>query len=147
MRPGGEQAYPAYIIVDGHSMVFGWPELADTHRDSPLAARERLVRRLTTLQDMTGQQVVVVFDGQGMKTEAEAEADGVQVFYSAGATTADQVIERLTSKYVGGRRITVASRDRAVLDTCSAFGAEVMSANALKDEVEEAERRLAERLR
>ena len=130
---GPEPALPPYLIVDGHSMVFAWEELATLHARSTSAARDELLRRLTTLQDMSGDQLVVVFDG-------------VQVFYSPAGASADLVIERLAAKYARDRDITVASRDRAVLDTCSAFGALAISANALLERVERAEAELRRRL-
>ena len=139
MAAGG-QTLPPYIIVDGHSMIFAWPELCEIHARSGSAARDLLARRLTTYQDVTGERVVLVFDGANVGGAAgPADPDNIQVFYSSAGASADQVIEKLAGKYAGSRRITVASRDRAVLDTCSALGAEAISANGLLDLVERAE--------
>ena len=144
---GGEPAPAAYLIVDGHSMVFAWEDLAELHRRSGAAARDELVRRLTTLQDVSGDRVVVVFDGKGEAVQSAGDSvDDLQVFYSPANGTADQVIERLVGKYASQRPITVASRDRAVLDTCSAFGALAISANALLERVELAEGELRRRI-
>lgn len=144
---GNDPALPPYLIVDGHSMVFAWADLNELHSRSPAAARDELVRRLTTLQDLASERVVVVFDGRGDATQSDApDDDGVQIFYSPSNGTADQVIERLAGKYAGTREITVASRDRAVLDTCSAFGALAISATALLDRVELAEADLRRRI-
>ena len=105
--------------------------------------------RLTTFQDTTGERVVLVFDGKGEGPKPEAtqnDPDEIQIFYSPADASADGVIERLAAKYADGRRITVASRDRAVLDTCSAFGADAISANALLELVERAEGALRQKL-
>ena len=51
------------------------------------------------LQDMTGQRVVVVFDGTGRRLTEEREDGGIQVFYADAGQTADSVIERLAAKY------------------------------------------------
>lgn len=141
-----EPERPPYMIVDGHSMIFAWEDLRTLHEQSSAAAREQLTHRLTTYQDTTGEHVVLVFDGRGDGTHADSDEDGIQIFYSPEGTTADQVIERLAGKYAQSRKLTIASRDRAVLDTCSAFGADAISANGLLDLLAEAERRLRERL-
>ncbi len=140
---------PAYLVVDGHSMVFSWSDLNALHRRSPAAARSELLRRLTTLHDLGPERIVLVFDGSGERPDATAARDpeSVQVFYSSAGSTADLLIERLAAKYAASRPITVASRDRAVLDTCSAAGADAISAEALLERVERAEADLAARLR
>jgi len=147
---GGDTAAPPYLIVDGHSMVFAWDDLRDLHDRSQTAAREELARRLTTLQDVTGERIVLVFDGasdgQSDTPAADSAIDDIQIFYSARASTADAVIERLVGKYAPQRAITVASRDRAVLDTCSALGALAISAKALLERVQQAEATLRRRL-
>ena len=143
---GGNPALPPYLIVDGHSMIFAWDDLRELHQRGTAAARDELRHRLTTYQDVTGEHVVLVFDGKGEDAQALHEPDGIQVFYSGGNATADQIIEKLAGKYASNRRITVASRDRAVLDTCSAFGADAISATGLLELVETAERRLRDRL-
>ena len=71
---------------------------------------------MTNYQDITGERVVIVFDGKGDVSESMNDENGIQVFYSKSGITADQIIERLAGKYSKTRNITVASRDRAVLD-------------------------------
>ena len=133
-------ALPPYLLVDGHSMIFAWDDLRELQGRSGAAARDQLTRRLTTYQDVTGERVVLVFDGAGSAPDAEnSDPDDIQIFYSSANSSADQIIERLAGKYAGKRRITVASRDRAVLDTCSALGADAISGNSLLDLVQQAE--------
>ena len=88
---------------------------------------------MTNYQDITGERVVIVFDGKGDVSESMNDENGIQVFYSKSGITADQIIERLAGKYSKTRNITVASRDRAVLDTCSSFGADAISPKTLED--------------
>ena len=52
-----------YLIVDGHSVIFAWPELRLQHGRRTGAARDELVRQLTAYQDASGIRVVAVFDG------------------------------------------------------------------------------------
>ncbi|MFP6873525.1 MAG: NYN domain-containing protein [Verrucomicrobiales bacterium] len=127
---------PSYLIVDAHSMIFAWDDLRELHDSSTIAARNELIRRMTAYQDVTAEHVVLVFDGKGETTKTNNEKDGIQVFYAPAGITADQIIERLAGKYADRRRLTVASRDRSVLDTCSSFGANAISANALYELLE-----------
>ena len=52
-----------YLIVDGHSVIFAWPELRALHRRRSSLARDALVKKLREYQDWTGVRVAVVFDG------------------------------------------------------------------------------------
>ena len=124
-----------YLIIDGHSIIFAWRNLRALHDNSQLAAREELIRKMTSYQDCTGERVIIVFDGKGTKTESHYEQDGIQVFFSKKGVSADQIIERLVGKYGRKKKITIASRDKAVLDTCSSFGALAISPNSLKESI------------
>ena len=137
---------PAYLIVDGHSMIFAWDDLRLLHNSSTIAARQELIRRMTSYQDVTSEHVVLVFDGKGETVKPDHEKDGIQVFYSPAGITADQIIERLAGKYADQRRLTVASRDRGVLDTCSSFGANTISAKALHELLERAQEILNQKI-
>jgi len=135
----------SYLLVDGHSMIFAWPDLRALHAHSGAVAREELARRLTAYQDQTGERVVLVFDGRhGPAGEEPARVEDIQILYSRAGGSADGVIERLAGKYAASRRLTVASRDRAVLDCAAGFGAHCLSANALRELLEGAERRFRE---
>jgi len=131
-----------YLIIDGHSIIFAWKDLRILHDHSQLAAREKLIHRMTGYQDCTGERVIIVFDGKGTKTESHCEQDGIQVFFSKKGVSADQIIERLVGKYGRKKKITIASRDKAVLDTCSSFGALAISPNSLREFLENAEEKL-----
>jgi predicted RNA-binding protein with PIN domain len=141
-----EGELPPYLIVDGHSMIFAWGDLRQLHDSSTLAARKELIRRMTSYQDVTAEHVVLVFDGKGETANPDHEKDGIQVFYSPAGITADQIIERLAGKYADRRRLTVASRDRGVLDTCSSFGANTISAKALYELLERAQEKLNQKI-
>jgi len=131
-----------YLIIDGHSIIFTWKDLRILHDHSQLAAREKLIHRMTGYQDCTGERVIIVFDGKGTKTESHCEQNGIQVFFSKKGVSADQIIERLVGKYGRKKKITIASRDKAVLDTCSSFGALAISPNSLREFLETAEEKL-----
>jgi hypothetical protein len=88
-----------YLIVDGHSLIFAWPELRKLHQRRSSLAREALIKQLRHYQDWTGVSVVVVFDGKGSKVNTSSDPGDVQVVYSRRGQTADAIIERLASKY------------------------------------------------
>jgi uncharacterized protein len=82
-----------YLIVDGHSIIFAWPELRKLHARRSELAREALIKQLRNYQDWTGVRVVVVFDGKGRKIDAISEPSDVQIFYSRSGQPADAIIE------------------------------------------------------
>jgi uncharacterized protein len=132
-----------FLIVDGHSVIFAWPELRALHKRRTASAREQLTRILTEYQDFTGIQVVLVFDGKGAVVTQETEPGGIQVFYSNTGHTADDLIERLAAKYGKLYSITVATSDLLEQQTATAFGADCVSADGLRDLIDNAQRSFA----
>lgn len=139
----------SYLIVDGHSVMHAWPELRRRQgaAASRHAAQRELLKRLRDYQDQSGTQVVVVFDGTHAQRSEEREPQGLQIIYAEAGTTADALIERLAGKYADRHRLQVVSADGMVRETVLACGADWSSPDMLKLAVEDAERRLHERLR
>lgn len=129
---------PHYLLVDGHSIIFAWPELRLLHDRRTALARDALVRQLRDYQDWTGIRVVVVFDGRGPAVSHEAAPGEIQVFYSRSGQTADSIIERLASKYAERFQLVVATGDYLEQETASASGAETVSPEGLRDLLQEA---------
>ena len=127
-----------YLIVDGHSAIFGWPELQRLHARRTSLARDALVKKLRDYQDYTDIRVVVVFDGKGTSATEQTEPHSVQVFYSRAGQTADAIIERLASKYAKKFDLTVATADLLERETAIAFGAECISIANLRAVINEA---------
>jgi uncharacterized protein len=121
-----------YLIVDGHSVIFAWPELRKLHARRSSLAREALIKQLRDYQDWTGVRVVVVFDGKGRKIEATSDPAEVQVFYSRTGQTADAIVERLASKYAKRFELMVATSDSLEAETVQACGAEWISPEGLR---------------
>jgi len=121
-----------YLIVDGHSIIFAWPELRKLHARRSSLAREALIKQLRDFQDWTGMRVVVVFDGKGRKVEGTSEPGDVQVFYSRSGQSADAIIERLASKYAKHFELMVATSDSMEAQTVQACGAERISPEGLR---------------
>lgn len=121
-----------YLLVDGHSVIFGWPELRAIHSSRTSKARDLLVRHLTSYQDYSGSRVVVVFDGTGSKLTEESVPGGIQIFYAPAGATADSVIERLVAKYGERHEMTVATDDLMERQTSFTFGASTLSVAQLR---------------
>ena len=135
------------LIVDGHSMIFAFPDLRELQGRSHLGARIELEKRLVHYQDVSGVSVVLVFDGAGGRIQSDREGAGVQVIYSDQGRTADDVIERLVAKYAQTYELTVATDDYAEQDTVRGCGAYAIGSEMLKDQLESAGRNFEERLR
>lgn len=135
------------LLVDGHSMIFDWHDLASLHGRNTGAARDELVRRLTDLQDNSDWTVAVVFDGTGSKASSDGTPHGIAVFYSKSGQTADSIIERLAAKYSKEYEVTVATNDRMERTTAEAFGSLSISAMQLREEIENSKNALRETIR
>ena len=127
-----------YLIVDGHSIIFAWPELRKLHQRRTALARDALAKQLRDYQDWAGVRVILVFDGRGPKVTAEADPHDIQVFYSSKGQTADAVIERLAGKYAGEFQLTVATSDLMERQTVTSFGAVSISPEMLRELLTEA---------
>lgn len=127
-----------YLIVDGHSAIFGWPELQRLHARRTSLARDVLVKKLRDYQDYTDIRVVVVFDGKGSSVSEQSEPHGIQVFYSRTGQTADSLIERFASKYSEKFDLTVATSDLLEQETARACGADCISIATLREMIDEA---------
>jgi uncharacterized protein len=132
-----------YLIVDGHSIIFAWPELRALHSKNTALARDRLIKLLTEYQDFTGINVVVVFDGRGAMVTQDTKPGGIQVFYSSSGHTADDIVERLVAKYGKMYPITVATSDHLEQQTAITFGADCISADGLRALLESTRRDFA----
>jgi predicted RNA-binding protein with PIN domain len=115
----------SFLIVDGHSIIFAWPELLALQRRSGAAAREDLIKTLTEYQDLSGVNVVVVFDGKGERINEVTEPGGIQIFYSNAGRTADEIVERLVAKYGHKQCVGSVGLRRRIEDSRTDFATEM----------------------
>ena len=136
------------VIIDGHSLLFAWPELRRLHQRTPQRARQELVAILTQFQDATHIPVTLVFDGgKRVKRSAEPESsEGVELLYSEPGQTADAVIERRVGARERREKVLVVTNDRIEQLTVESFGAETMSAELFADWVGREAREFGHRL-
>ncbi len=137
-----------YLLVDGHSIINAWPELRALHRQAARrhSARDLLLQRMRHYQDMTGERVIVVFDGPQARMTEEREPDGLQIFYADAGTTADTIIERLVGKYAETHSLRAATADGMIRETISAFGAHWLSPESLRQLCDDAEGEMRRRI-
>jgi len=131
----------SYLIVDGHSLVFAWPELRTLHDRRPSLAREALIKQLRDYQDWSGRNVVVVFDGAGSRVTETRTPHDIQIFYARRGQSADAIIERLACKYAPRFDVTVATSDLLEMETVNACGAACVSPEDLRELIEAARKR------
>src|ERR1700724_3499815 len=133
----------SFLIVDGHSIIFAWPELLALQRRSGASARENLIKILTEYQDLSGVNVVVVFDGKGERINEVTEPGGIQIFYSNAGRTADEIVERLVAKYGKTFMITVATADLMEQQTVASFGGQPIGSEGLRRLIQDAQAEFA----
>lgn len=136
-----------FLLVDGHSMIFAWPELRALHQQDQEAGRDRLIRELTDYQDGSGIKVVLVFDGAGRRAEEATVPGGIQIFYAATGMTADALIERLVAQYAQRARLLVATDDRQEQQTVISLGGDFITASELWRRLEEGRRLLEQQVK
>jgi hypothetical protein len=117
------------ILVDGYSLLHTWPELAAGSPRHSEAARDALVELLTQYQDACGTPVTIFFDGTGGRRgkPKNNSVRAVEVLFSSGGRTADDLIERAAHRFQDYGEVLVVTDDFAERDTVSGFGGSVAS--------------------
>lgn len=140
---------PRFLLVDGHSIIHAWEELKKLHLTGSkrYLAREMLLAKMRLLQDMSGESVVVVFDGTQSRLTEEREEGGIQIFYADAGRTADSIIERLAAKYAGTYPLRICTADGMIWETVTALGATWISPKDLRFELERSEKDMRKRLK
>jgi len=112
------------ILVDGYSLLHSWPELAEGRPRHSAAARDELISWLVKYQDAIGTPVTVIFDGSGKvrKGAPDEFARQVEVLYSGGGQTADDLLERAAYRFRELGDVLVVTNDSAVRDVVGGAG-------------------------
>jgi predicted RNA-binding protein with PIN domain len=127
-----------YLVIDGHSVIFAWPDLRKLHEGNRAAARKALIDRLQHLHDTTEWRVTVVLDGKlgtSLPSGTRKPTDMV-VSYATADQTADSVIERLVGASGVAKDILVITADEAEKLTVESLGAATASPAWLRKEME-----------
>jgi len=138
------------LIVDGYNVVHAWTSLKRLLSTASLeVARDDLIRRLSVLGIVSGEEVTVVFDAHHSTAMSNSEetVDGVRVVFTRKGHSADHSIERLAYLASQSRDvITVATSDRFQADLVRGMGGAVISALELERRVIDAEREMSRRV-
>ncbi|MDR1146960.1 MAG: NYN domain-containing protein [Verrucomicrobiales bacterium] len=126
---------PRYLLIDGHSVIFHWPELRALHARQPSLCREVLIQLLSDLHDTSDWLVTLVFDGQAGTTPLPVTGQ-MALIYSRAGQTADSIIERLAGQAADPATVSVITADGAERVTVEATGAVVFSPDWLRDELQ-----------
>lgn len=135
---------PEYLLVDGYNIIFAWDELSELARENLEAARMKLIDILCNFQGYKKCKLIVVFDAYKVKgNPGEVERwHNVDVVYTKEAETADMYIERVTHELGRKYRVRVATSDGLEQLIILGHGALRLSAQAFRQEVEEAEKEI-----
>ncbi|HEY3860611.1 MAG TPA: NYN domain-containing protein [Verrucomicrobiae bacterium] len=127
------------ILVDGYSLLHNWPELAPGRPRYSMEARDELIRILTLYRDASDTPITIVFDGAG-KAPATAfpSTPDLEILYSRGGQTADQIIERVAARMSEFGEILAVTNDYAERDTVSYLGGMACSCENFIETVERA---------
>jgi predicted RNA-binding protein with PIN domain len=127
-----------YLVVDGHSVIFAWPDLRTLHGRNRAAARKVLAGHLQKLHDTTSWRVTLVLDGRLGTAVPSGSNTGkdIVVAYATADQTADSIIERLVAASGVARDILVITADEAEKLTVEALGAATASPEWLRETME-----------
>ncbi len=114
----------ARILIDGYSLLHGWPDLAPGSPRHSAAARDELIHVLTQYQDTVGTPITVFFDGARAPsgTPKHNDTGTVEVLFSKAGKTADDLIERTAYRLLPYGGVLVVTNDRAERDVVLGFG-------------------------
>jgi len=130
------------ILIDGYNLLFAmsrkenfrdyqscsllhsWPELAEGRARHSAAARDELITWLARYQDATGTPVTVIFDGSGKARKGSPDefTRQVEVLFSGGGQTADDLLERAAFRFREFGDVLVVTDDYAVRDVVGGAG-------------------------
>lgn len=121
-----------WLIIDGNNLVHQMPRRAGLPFD---VARTDLARQIDEVGGVLAKRVTLIFDGTRGGEDDAFRASSVEVLFSPGHRTADDVIERMVAADAHKRDIVVVTSDHAERDTVLAAGGSVMSCARFQDEL------------
>ena len=137
---------PEYLLVDGYNIIHAWDELKSLARSDLSAARKALMDILSNYQGFRKCEVIVVFDAYKVKGNpgSVSRYHNIHVVYTKEAETADNYIEKVTYELGRRYRVRVATSDGVEQLIILGHGALRVSARIFRQEIEEAEGRIAD---
>lgn len=123
------------VIIDGYNLIYTDEGLRRTACKDLQGARDKLIGLLKQYMEGRRVQITVVFDGRGGLANAEAVVPGkLQMLFSAGNETADEVIIATIRRSPSPRSFVVVSSDMAHIGrTARGLGCEVIGSKRFLD--------------
>lgn len=119
------------ILVDGYNVIKRNASFQTVSATRLASARQLLIDQLASRYRHTPHQVIVVFDGDGVR-EQVVQDRRVRVIYSRAGETADSVIARLAATArAGGREVELYSDDGEVRQSVAQQGGSIGSTDQL----------------
>lgn len=140
-RPGKPRK-EEYLLVDGYNIVFAWEDLRELAKENIHAACDKLMDILSNYQGYRKCTLILVFDAYKVEGHAEEVIPyhNIYVVYTKEAETADQYIEKTVHRIGRQYQVTVATSDALEQMIILGQGANRLSAQGLKKEIEDAEK-------
>ena len=137
-------ALKTFLIVDGYNIIHAWPELEDLTNVSLESARIKLMDILCNYQGVSGETVILVFDGYLVKgiLGSVMEYNNIFVVYTKEAETADHYIEKTVFNIPKEYRVKVATNDGLEQTIIMGKGAIRITAAELKQMIEHEEKNI-----
>lgn len=142
-----EQAYqgssykskPICLLVDGYNMIFAWESLSELANDQLDAAREELIRMLSSYQGYKKCKLILVFDAYKLDKHKASVIDNrsIHIVYTKQAQTADQYIELSSKTMKQDYQVQVATSDYLEQMIVLGQGAFRISAKQFEKEVKD----------
>lgn len=141
-RPGKPRK-EEYLLVDGYNIVFAWEDLRELAKENIHAACDKLMDILSNYQGYRKCTLILVFDAYKVEGHAEEVIPyhNIYVVYTKEAETADQYIEKTVHRIGRQYQVTVATSDGLEQVIILGQGASRLSAQGLKKEIEDAEKK------
>ena len=136
------------IIVDGYNIIFAWEDLAALAKEDLEAARKKLCHILSNYAGFRKCYLVLVFDGWKVKGNPgeKTQYHNIQVVYTKEGETGDAYIESLVAQIGTNYAVRVATSDALVQLSSFRSGVLRMSARELREEIDAANREMAQYL-
>ncbi|MBI4719633.1 MAG: NYN domain-containing protein [Chitinivibrionia bacterium] len=120
------------MLIDGYNVIHADDAMRRLLEPDSERARAELVERLGRYVQRKQMQVTIVFDGTGRMLDSASILPGkLQIVFSRGNQTADELIVSMLEDAANPREFVVVTSDNAGIGKAArALGASVMSSNA-----------------
>ncbi len=138
----------AWLLIDGHNLIFQTPALAQKYKRHPASVIESLARQARQISDIRPWKVVLIFDGNASHLHSSYTAPGaVEILFSAHNQSADALIEKLSKKIPEQEDIYIVTGDKAIAATTYSPRTYILGPEWFLNETESTQHILSERLR